>query len=103
MNGVSMRRAAFLLAFACASSGTISGHRPSAEVPVELTQSHVFVPVTIGRSAQPSWFLLDTGAQFSAVAQATVDAMHLVTHGQGRARGAGAAVVRTTFLRNVDL
>lgn len=75
---------------------------PPAEVPFELTQNHVFVPVAIGRHA-PSWFLLDTGAQFSALAQTTVDAMHLVTHGEGRARGAGAAVVRTTILRDVDL
>jgi len=95
-----MRRAVFLLTFACAA---VSGPRPATEVSVELTQGHVFVPVTIGRSAQPSWFLLDTGAQLSAVAQTTVDSMHLVMHGTGRARGAGAAVVRTTNLRDVDL
>ncbi|HKS22968.1 MAG TPA: aspartyl protease family protein [Thermoanaerobaculia bacterium] len=91
---------AFLLVFACASSSSLP---PPTEVPIELTQYHVFLPVTIGRAARPSWFLLDTGAQFSAVAQTTVDAMHLVTHGMGRARGAGAGVVRTTFLRDVDL
>jgi len=95
-----MWRAIFLLAVACASSGTTSA---PIDVPVELTQSHVFVPVKIGRSARPSWFLLDTGAQFSALAQTTVDTMHLVTHGEGRARGAGTAVVRTTILRDIDL
>jgi predicted aspartyl protease len=94
------RLLAFVLCLACT---TLPATPPPAEIPIELTQGHIFLPVTIGRSTRPSWFLLDTGAQFSAVAQTTVDSMHLVTHGMGRARGAGAGVVRTTFLRDVDL
>src|SRR5205814_3862522 len=87
------------LLLACTSS------RPrgvAVEVPFQLTQDHVYVPVTVGNHA-PSWFLLDTGAQITALAQTTADALGLVAHGTGKARGAGAGVVETTLLHDVDL
>src|SRR5438270_10065842 len=98
-----MRRHAAALAaallLACASSRL---PRVAAEVPFQLTQDHVYVPVTVGNHA-PSWFLLDTGAQITALAQTTADALGLVAHGTGKARGAGAGVVETTLLHDVDL
>ena len=86
------------LFFACASSPTIR----TATVPVELAQSHVYVPVAVGKHA-PSWFLLDTGAAVSALAQTTADALHLVSDGSGRVRGAGAAIVETSTFHDLDL
>lgn len=86
------------LFLACASSPTIR----TAEVPVEVTQSHVYVPVAVGKHA-PSWFLLDTGAAVSALAQTTADALHLVSDGSGRVRGAGAAIVETSTFHDLDL
>src|SRR5438552_3887390 len=83
------------LLLACTSS------RPrgvAVEVPFQLTQDHVYVPVTVGNHA-PTWFLLDTGAQITALAQTTADALGLVAHGTGKARGAGARgiLVKTPF------
>ena len=97
-----LRLSAVALFLACTSTAPLPTTRPPGEVPFELTQNHVFLPVSVGERA-PSWFLLDTGAQFSALAQTTVEAMHIETQGEGRARGAGAAVVRTTILSNIDL
>ena len=78
-----MRRHAAALAaallLACASSRL---PRPAAEVPFQLTQDHVYVPVTIGNHP-PSWFLLDSGAQITALAQTAADALGLVAHGTG--------------------
>jgi predicted aspartyl protease len=87
------------LLLACTSS---QPRRVAAEVPFQLTQDHVYVPVTIGNHA-PSWFLLDTGAQITALAQTTADALGLIGHGRGQARGAGAALVETTVISDVDL
>src|ERR1043165_1270873 len=87
-----------ILFVACASSPTIR----TAEVPVQLAQSHVYVPVGVGRHA-PLWFLLDTGAQISAFAQTTVDALHLVSDETGRVRGAGPGVVETSVFHDIDL
>lgn len=90
--------AAAALFLTCASAATIR----TAEVPFQLTQNHVFLPVAIGHH-QPSWFLLDTGAGMTAVAQTTADATGLVATGRGKARGAGPGVVETTLHRDVDL
>jgi predicted aspartyl protease len=87
------------LLLACASSRL---PRAAAEVPFQLTQDHVYVPVTIGNHP-PSWFLLDSGAQITALAQTTADALGLVSHGTGRAGGAGAGVVATTVFHDVDI
>src|SRR5438128_800251 len=87
------------LLLACTSSQSL---RVGAEVPFQLTQDHVYVPVAVGNHA-PSWFLLDTGAQITALAQTTADALGLVAHGTGKARGAGAGVVETTVHHDVDL
>jgi predicted aspartyl protease len=90
---------AALLLLACTSSRP---PRVAIEIPFQLTQNHVYVPATIGNHP-PSWFLLDTGAQMTALAQTTADALGLVGHGKGRARGAGAGVVETTVLHDVDV
>ena len=87
------------LLLACTSSQRLHS---AVEVPFQLTQDHVYVPVTIGNHA-PSWFLLDTGAQITALAQTTADALGLVGHGRGQARGAGAGVVETTVISDVDV
>src|SRR3954453_13514752 len=87
------------LLLACTSS---QPRGVATEVPFQLTQDHIYVPITIGNHA-PSWFLLDTGAQITALAQPPADALGLVGHGNGRARGAGAGVVETTAIGYVDL
>jgi hypothetical protein len=86
------------LLVACASSPTIR----TAQVPVQLTENHVYVPVAIGKHA-PSWFLLDTGAQITAFAQTTADALHLAFDAREQVQGAGPAAVKTTVFHDIDL
>jgi hypothetical protein len=73
----------------------------TAEVPVQLEQSHVYVPVGVGKHA-PLWFLLDTGAQIWAFAQTTVDALHLVSDEIGRVRGGRRSWRRVCFMTSTS-
>jgi predicted aspartyl protease len=89
--------AAFLLS--CVSAPPLLR---TAAVPIEVTQNHVYVPVSVGKNA-PSWFLLDTGAAVTAVAQTTAEALHLRAGERGRVRGAGPAIVETSVFHDLDL
>jgi hypothetical protein len=97
-----MRRfaaAAFALVLGCVSAAPVIR---TADVPVEVTQGHVYVPVAVGKSA-PAWFLLDSGAAVTAVAQTTAEALHLRSDEIGRVRGAGPAIVETSTFHDIDL
>jgi hypothetical protein len=97
-----MRRfatAAFTLVLGCVSAAPVIR---TGDVPVQLTQGHVYVPVAVGKSA-PVWFLLDSGAAVTAVAQTTAEALHLSADERGQARGVGTAIVETSVFHDVEL
>ena len=96
------RHFAAVLAAVLLACATGRAPRPPAELPFELAANHIYLPVAVGQHA-PSSFMLDTGAQFTAIAQTTADALGLVAGAHGQARGAGPAVVETTLIRDVDL
>ncbi len=94
--------AAFFAALyiACASSAPqLAG---VAELSFELTQNHIYLPVAIEDNA-PSWFLVDTGAGSTVLAQSTAEALQLRGRGKSKAQGLGPAVIDTTLFRDIDL
>lgn len=98
-----MRRSCLVVAAAlfaaCATSPPLSR---TTEVPVEITDHLLFVPVAVGNHP-PSSFILDSGAQISVLEKRTAAASGLFTRERGRAAGAGPAFVETSVFHDVDL
>lgn len=74
----------------------------SVEIPFELTQNHIYLPVVV-EDLPPAWFLLDTGAAATVLAQTTADATQIKPSGKATALGMGPDTVQITVFRNVDL
>lgn len=74
-------------------------HMPAADVtvPFELTQNHIFFPLSVNGSA-PSSFILDTGAEMTVIDRARAGALKLAMEGAVEGRGAGSESVEVALV-----
>jgi hypothetical protein len=61
-----------------------------AEIPVEFVNNHIYLPVRVNAS-EPLAFILDTGAEVTALDKGRAKALGIETHGMLEAQGAGGS------------
>ncbi|MDO8629573.1 MAG: aspartyl protease family protein [Phycisphaerales bacterium] len=61
-----------------------------SEIPVEIVNNHIYLPVRVNGS-EPLGFILDTGAEATALNKSRAEALRLKLHGTLEAQGAGGS------------
>ena len=70
-------------------------------IPFELNSNHIYLQVRVNDS-EPLWFILDTGASVSVIAEERAEALGLELKGELEGRGAGEKSVDVAFIKGVS-